>query len=233
MKYLLQQENYLRKEKLIALKSDNSCFTVSYDQLESNIKNLDGAEYVPIGTVEFVNKYCELQNIKIQYIATYPIELTNYLQRKIRQGSYSGARPNEFVKPIKTKAFTGAIKQELTEEVPDDLPVWISDPVKFSAEFRCYIVDRKLIGHSRYDDGDDEVAFNVNIVEEMIYNYTSQPAGYSIDIGACDGRTLLVEVNDGWSLGFYPWGTMSDQKYLDLITLRWKQILEANDANRL
>jgi len=43
----------------------------------------------------------------------------------------------------------------------------------------------------------------------------------------------LVEVNDGWSLGFYPWGTMSDQKYLDLITLRWKQILEANDANRL
>jgi hypothetical protein len=62
----------------------------------------------------------------------------------------------------------------------------------------------------------------------MICDYADQPIGYSIDVGinSDSGETVLIEVNDGWALGLYPWGNMSNESYVDLITKRWKQIIE-------
>lgn len=221
--YLLQQEDVLRKEKNIILFGEHPHVSVSYN-------NLDSAELksnlIPIGSVEFVTKYCSLHNIALPKNKSYPIELVSFLKRKIRQGTFGSTLETEFVKPIKTKLFTGAIKKEITESVENDEPVWISDVVQFIAEFRCYVIDGQLVGYSRYDDSEEVINFDDSVVNSMIEKYTSQPIGYSIDIGIVKDETVLVEVNDGWSLGYYPWGTMTSQKYVELITKRWNQILE-------
>jgi hypothetical protein len=219
--YLLQQEDVLRKEKNIILFGEYPRVSISFDNLSSaELKN----NLIPIGSVEFVTKYCSLHNISLPKNKSYPIELASFLKRKIRQGTFGSALETEFVKPIKTKLFTGAVKKELTESVESDEPVWISDAVEFIAEFRCYVINGQLVGYSRYDDGDEDINFDVNIVNSMIERYTTQPIGYTIDVGIVNDETVLVEVNDGWSLGYYPWGTMTEQKYIELITKRWNQI---------
>lgn len=229
MKFLLQKEDVLRKEKNIISLGDYNYIDVSYQDLVDIRLSESKNDLVPIGNVEFVKRYCSLNDIVLPKNISYPIELFSFLKRKIRQGYFYQAAQNEFVKPVKTKLFTGAIRKEITELIDFDTFVWISEPVKFDAEFRCYVLEKQLVGYSRYDDGDDEIEFDIDIVETMIEQYKSQPVGYSIDVGIVAGETVLVELNDGWSLGFYPWGTMSKEMYIELITKRWKEILESQN----
>lgn len=50
----------------------------------------------------------------------------------------------------------------------------------------------------------------------------------SIDIGVTkDGRTLLIECNDAYSLGAYG---LVDYKYAKLLSARWSQLLEREDV---
>lgn len=59
----------------------------------------------------------------------------------------------------------------------------------------------------------------------MVEAYVDQPVGYSIDVGYIDNKEELIEVNDGWSLGFYQWGTLKPEGYVKLITDRWLEIV--------
>ena len=50
----------------------------------------------------------------------------------------------------------------------------------------------------------------------------------SIDIGVTnDGRTLLIECNDAYSLGSYG---LEDYKYAKLLSARWSQLLDREDV---
>ncbi len=221
MKYLLQKGDIMMKEKR-SIKMLNLPFDlVSYEDLEQCKES-----YIPVGSVEFTNHYCELNKISLPQNISYPIELQSFLCRNIRQDVFKNAKDQEFVKPIQTKLFTGAIKKELTECVEENTAVWVSEPVVFAAEYRCYVIDGKVVAHSRYDDGDDEILFDYDVVYVMTKSYYNQPVGYSIDVGVSNDRTMLVEVNDGWALGLYPWGNMTDSLYVELITRRWQQIIE-------
>ena len=140
------------------------------------------------------------------------------------KNKFSNVDDNLFVKPVKTKIFTGGIKKKLTEIVCPDEDVWVSDPLDIEAEFRYYVMDRKILGSSRYDDKDNDCFPNEDVVRQIIEKYKNQPAGYAIDVGVVGGETILIEVNDGWALGYYPWGDFTRQQYVDLITARWKQI---------
>ncbi len=55
------------------------------------------------------------------------------------------------------------------------------------------------------------------------------PAGYALDAGVLDsGETALVEVNDGYALGFY--GSVITQRaerYLDLLEARFSELVRA------
>lgn len=229
MNYLLQQGDFLSKEKIAVKKCAREFTSCAYEHLEKWISEYDPRDYIPMGTVEYTQRFCELAGIKLPDNISYPPELRPYLHRRIRVGKFSDADADEFVKPLGTKVFTGAVKRELTEAVDNAEEVWISEPVEFSAEFRYYIVNRQVVGSSRYDDGDDPVLVDSGLVEEMVSAYSTQPVGYSIDVGLVDGQTVLVEVNDGWALGLYTWGTMTDAAYVELITRRWQQIIKGNN----
>ena len=95
-------------------------------------------------------------------------------------------------------------------------------------EYRFYVLHGEILGYGRYDDREDDpndpLPLDMKAVREMIdaYQKAGSPAGYGLDVGVSDedGMTKLVEVNDGWALGFYK-GSCSHRDYLRLLELRW------------
>lgn len=114
-------------------------------------------------------------------------------------------------------------RQNFFNGVPDAYPVIISEVVDFVSEYRCYVIDGELKGIKHYL-GDIRIFPDVNVIDEAIAAYTTQPVGYSIDFGVTsDGKTLLIECNDGYSLGNYG---LSDMDYTTLLAKRWLQIIK-------
>lgn len=181
-------------------------------------------EAVPLGSVEFVEDFARVHKIEIPPFDTYPDALRAYLKRGVREIGFGCASQDSFVKPIKVKRFTGNIKRGVTEMVSPGTPVWESDVVRFTQEWRCYVLHRELIGFARYDDfEDDDQEPPPSLLERMIGAFTDSPVGYSLDVGLCERGWALVEANDGWALGFYK-GTVSASDYIRLIAGRWGEI---------
>lgn len=220
--FITQTGDYLIKEKNALLICQGCCAKVSYE----NLSTFSSKNYVPVGTVEYVEKYCRLNGIKLPDNISYPPALKKYLKRNIVKSTFEEAPDNYFVKPQKTKLFTGGIKNQIPEKVDGSTPVWVSEPIDFIAEYRYYINRGKVVGHSRYDGNDDcDIEPSFEYVMQIVHDYINSPIAYAIDIGiTSDRESMLIEVNDGWSLGLYPWGTMTDFAYVELITNRWKQI---------
>ena len=95
-------------------------FFLSYDEL----KQVDDKENtIPVGTVEFVKKYCQHNNITLPENISYPEPLKGFFGRNIWSGIYGDVKPDQFCKPKSTKVFTGGIKKDIEEQVKDDEPV--------------------------------------------------------------------------------------------------------------
>jgi hypothetical protein len=213
----------MAKERKCITSDDNQIYTICpFDSLPDhcNFSELT----VPVGSVEFVNEFARLRGISVPDNLSYPVELSKFLKRRIWQDKFSEVNEDFFVKPLKTKAFTGAIKKNLTESVDPEETVWVSEPINFVAEFRYYVLDRAIVGYSRYDGNEEEIKPDQSLAQHIVESFESQPAGYAIDVGVANGETYLIEINDGWSLGYYPWGSCHQRSYVDLITKRWKQI---------
>ena len=187
--------------------------------------SLPSADVVPVGSVEWTREYAARLRINLGDPATYPEPLRDFLLREVRASRYGRAKPHQFVKPMRCKAFTGGIRSTIAEAVAEDERVWISEPVEFTAEWRCYVLRGEVVGVGRYDDGcPDEAEPDMAVVGAMLAAWPG-PAGWALDVGLlADGRTALVEVNDAWALGYYHEGC-SRQAYLDVIAARWDQIV--------
>ena len=229
MNYLIQTGDFgmpLEKSHVFASQNSGKCEYMLIDDITA--ENALGK--VPVGSVEFCAKVMSALEITPPPHITYPDELKKYLKRDIRVANFCDALDSEFVKPYsEIKAFTGAIKSELEEVVAGDFKVFVSDPVAIVAEFRVYVSSGKIIGHSRYDDGDSEQeqlsTLEHEEVKRMIADYDTDNVGYSIDVAILNNANLvLIEVNDGWALGWYQWGDCSFPDYLEMITNRWVQI---------
>ena len=219
--YLIQPDTMKSERRCVQMCQKPYTFS-TYEHLSEVVKQ--DADFIPVGSVEYVNEFAKLSGISIPDNITYPQELLPFLKRNVWRDKFECVNDELFVKPVKTKIFTGGIKKKLTEVVSPEEDVWVSDPLDIEAEFRYYVVNETILGSSRYDDGDNEVAPDDNVVRQIIKQYRNQPAGYAIDVGIVKGETVLIEINDGWALGYYPWGDCSNASYLELITARWKQI---------
>ena len=126
---------------------------------------------------------------------------------KIRERVADEAPPI-FVKPIVGKLFDGHVARAFrdlirTAGVPAQTPVWWSEVVEFKGEFRGYVCNGELVGWGHYK-GDFRLPVDFAPVEAAIQQWDELPRGCSMDWGTtADGRTLLIEVNDGYSLGCY------------------------------
>ncbi|HGL1642336.1 TPA: ATP-grasp domain-containing protein [Streptococcus pneumoniae] len=139
----------------------------------------------------------------------YPIELKEFYGRKIYAGIL-GEIVNipdnwgKFIKPI-------------------DYPIWISEVVEFIAEWRCFVLDGRVLDVRPYT-GDYHAQFDASVIDEAISCWKDAPIAYGLDIGVTrDGRTLVVEVNDGYALGNYG---LSPLKSINFHRARWKEMVK-------
>jgi len=204
-----------------------------------DIKNIPdkNPQDIIIGGIGNVRKRIELLGIeRKQQEIDYPKELEKYLNRKIWKSTLEeilGQKHfNIFIKPdIDTKKFAGKVfKNELDfiglidEENPTK--VLCSEIVNFKTEFRCFIRYKEILDIRRYK-GDWDKAINLETVKNAISDFEKQPNSYALDFGITnDNRTVLVEVNDGHSLGSYG---ISSQNYAKFLSARWSELTNTND----
>jgi hypothetical protein len=61
----------------------------------------------------------------------------------------------------------------------------------------------------------------------MVRSYVDSPSAYSIDIGLTDiDETIIVEINDGYSLGSYG---LDPLLYAKLLSARWAELTGTED----
>ena len=138
---------------------------------------------------------------------------------------------NGYVKPVEDKQFTGVVVN-----TPKDLigagiygqnqPVLCSEVVNFVSECRCFVRYDKILDVRHYR-GDWRLRPDPATIEKAVRNFSSAPAGYAIDFGLTDkGETLLIEVNDGYSLGCYG---LLYLDYAKLLSARWAELTGTTD----
>lgn len=213
---------------------------IGFKEKQANIIFFEEIEEVPsspynivVAYIEDTNKYFERMGLPPKLALNIPKEIEKYAGREIRYMTMGEFKKDTqipvFVKPARrSKEFvSGVLTKQKNKEFffnshPDDTPVLVSEVVDFVSEYRGYVIDGVLKGIKHYI-GDFRVFPDMNVVDSAINDYITQPAGYSIDFGiTSDGRTLLIECNDGWSLGNYG---LDHVTYSNLLAKRWIQLM--------
>lgn len=166
----------------------------------------------------------------------YPEELRHFLGRRVWRSTINAVntRVDEwpiFVKPVQSKLFTGRLVASTKDLVGCgtsgmNAEVFCSEPVSLVAEWRCFVMRGQILDVRPYR-GNWRVSFDASVVESAVAAYLSAPAGYGMDFGVTDdGRTLLIEVNDGYALGSYG---LEYHAYARLLSARWAEMAGAED----
>lgn len=166
----------------------------------------------------------------------YPEELQKYLGRKIWESTVNTVNNSPemwpvFVKSKVDKAFTGVVVNGPGDLISCgkydcDQDVYCSEVVEFVSEWRCFVRYGKIIDVRHYK-GDWRKHFDPEVIENCIKDYTAAPAGVAVDFGLTkDGRTLLIEVNDGYALGSYG---LYYPDYAKLLSARWAELTGTED----
>lgn len=170
----------------------------------------------------------------------YPPVLEPFLRRRVRRATIREAHhlcvddrfdPPVFIKPVTGhKEFTGhvlAVYRDMIRTVgwaaeAPDTAVWISEIVTFAAEWRYFVHHREIVGVGHYH-GDPLRAPDPEVVRAAVLAYADCPSAYVIDFGVlADGRTALVEVNDGFSFGCYG---LNPHAHAQMLESRWLEMV--------
>lgn len=161
----------------------------------------------------------------------YPPELAAFLGREIREGTLEDVRRHPgkpmFIKPKEHKLFTGfvwdgdALSRRRIVTLGDDTPVFLCEPVEFVAEYRSFVFRGEVLDARRYK-GDWSKAPDKETVLRGAKALGGTPSAYCLDWGVTsDGRTLLVEKNEGYSFGHY--GILPTD-YARMLSARWLEM---------
>jgi hypothetical protein len=145
-----------------------------------------------------------------------------YRKRDVTLSTLKDARllkSRAFIKPPNDKSFPARVYlgTELPTEYEDDTPVLISDVVSWVKEFRCFVLDRRLMAISIYlrngelqrecgfAAADAELAEAERMVERVLADErVDLPRAAVIDVGVIAERGwAVVEQNAAWGSGIY------------------------------
>ena len=214
-----------------------------YDWIQ--IKDMDFSQYlndnfIPVGNIEFMEKFFhEFKNIHPRAI-NIPKELhkKEYLERNIETVKIGNIDrtislgSNKFVKnALKIKGASGitdSIDQYFllgerenyidTERYYKEFLV--SDIIDISSEWRCFVHNGKLLDAKQYS-GDLFIVPDINVINSMISDYSSSPGAYTLDVAVTkDGKTVLIECHNFWSVGLY--GFNCGDKLLNMVYSAFK-----------
>lgn len=141
----------------------------------------------------------------------YPVSLAPWLGRRVGRTTLGEARDLEgplFVKSVGGKVLDGHLLENGLRSAgyPDETPVYVSEPVRFRSEWRVFVAEGELLGVRPYK-GSPYLPPDERTVRAMLAAFLASgeaPAAFGMDVGVVEGKgTLLVEVNEGFSLGTY------------------------------
>lgn len=198
---------------------------------------INDIESVVVGSINFIHGVLNKMGKPYPKELDYPECLQPYLGRKIWASTINeiDANPeqwNVFVKPRGiAKKFVGRLVKH-TGDLMDtgdqflNTPVWVSEPVEFIREWRVFVRYGKVLDVRPYK-GDWKATYDAAVIEKTIADFTNAPNAYAMDFGVTkDGRTLLVEVNDGYSVGAYG---LFFTDYSKLLSARWAELTGQRD----
>ena len=150
---LILPQNYTEEINALA----NTASILGWDversgwNISDDLDRQDGAVY---GTEFFCEIIANQMNWKLHFnpldwLATLPEE---YVSRKISFMKFNTARnikEEKFIKPADDKAFAAKVYKSGDEldknPILDDVPVLVSDVMKFTSEYRCFIKDNNVV----------------------------------------------------------------------------------------
>jgi len=142
-----------------------------------------------------------------------------------------------FLKPFdQAKVFSGQVVKNCDDldrllvardgfpQVTEDFSVAAQEPISLKSEWRVFVVRGVIIGVNFYQ-GDPLIFPSAAVIKLTLGAYQQAPAGYSADFGiTSEGNTVLIEINDGYSLGH---GALTANLYAELLEARWLEITNA------
>ena len=190
---------------------------------------------IVVGGVGRVKQFLENKGIIVKDI-DYPKCLSKFYGRKIWETTsdvFLSENNNFplFLKPKQGKLFTGFIcinENDIAGRFSpkENIPVYCSEVKDIITEWRCFVRYGKILDIRRYK-GELGRIYSLQMVKEMIPSYSDAPAAYSIDIGlTAENETIIVEVNDGYSLGSYG---LDPLLYAKLLSARWAELTGTED----
>lgn len=164
----------------------------------------------------------------------YPEELMDFTGRDIRIVKRNDLKREKlpvFIKPVEEKAAKGIIVRssgDISEydSLDPETEIYCSEVVNFVSEWRCFVRYGKIIGLQFYY-GDRSKHCDISVIEAAVRTYKDIPSACSLDFGKTnDGKTLLIEMNDGFALGCYG---LDDVLYAKFLTARWAELTGTDD----
>lgn len=190
-----------------------------------------GREDIVVGSIRDMEDIFSRFDITLPIIE-YPGELSDFFGRKIwtepsLHRLIAEQKTGIFIKPADgMKRFTGKVIRSPIDYCnlifDSDLAVSCSHVLDIVSEWRCYVCNGKVFGVKNYR-GDPFTPPSKAFIEAAINAYRSAPAGYSLDVGVLkDGTNIVIEVNDGYSLGVYgllplPYAKLLSARYCELM----------------
>ena len=163
----------------------------------------------------------------------YPEHLKWLVGREIRQMTLEEVRRGTdrvFVKPVLQKLFTGLVwdpadprSRLCVAPYPYETPVLVSEVVDFVSEWRCFVKRDQLVGVKHYKGDWSRAPDREKLMEAIWQGRGKMPVAHALDLGVTDdGRTLLVEANEGYALGHYGLASIVYARFLEA---RWEQFV--------
>lgn len=206
--------------------------TVRYIE-KQELENADVSDIV-VGGVGRVRQFLENRGIPVADI-DYPVSLSAFYGRRIWEttsGEFLKQKEYPlFIKPKQGKRFTGFVCSKETDiagrfSPEEDIPVYCSEIRTILTEWRCFVRYGEILDIRRYK-GELGTVYSLPKVRKMTAAYSDAPAAYALDIGlTSEGDTVIVEVNDGYSLGSYG---LDPLLYAKLLSARWAELTGTAD----
>jgi len=192
---------------------------------------------IVFGGLNTMKEIMESNGIIIPSIYNIHEHLPDYYTRKIAESTVAQIKLFDldqypfFVKPLNSyKTFTGFVAktpfdiQVKLQNIDDNEKLLLSSIVDFDSEFRCFILDKKLIGCKNYT-GSFKMLPDFDFINDAIQHFYDQPIAYTLDFGIITPniieQTELIEINDGYGFGSYGFNPIL---YAKMVEARWIEI---------
>ena len=217
--------------------SNEELFSGAFDK----ILQTDLDDIIFVGSVGVMYEVIRRANKPKPDVSDFPDELKDFFGRKIFVATMADVHkwiheePHRLplhIKPAdKQKLFVGAVVEKFRDIIPmshvsKEEPVFAQEVIKMKSEWRASILRKKIINVSHYH-GDPLLFPDKNIMVSALEKFSKAPIGFAMDWAVLeDGRTVLIEVNDGFGLGNYG---VPGHLYTALIECRWRELMGLKD----